>query len=133
MAFLEKLQTYQTLPSDLVLHLGQIYHFSDSPNPEIRFRYYEVVFQDSSSIAAEKLVYAAIQWVVGEDGGGNIKGRMKFCRSVLQASSKVKKELVLAKWKQVKHLFHPIAQKLIDRVSDFLINIRIDFIIENYN
>ena len=125
MAFLEKLQTYQTLPSDHILYLGQIYHLSSSPNPEIRFRYYEVVFQDSSSIAAEKLVYAAILWVIGEDGSGNIKGRMKFCRPILQTCSKVERKLVLDNWKQAKPLFHPIAQKLIDKVSDFLITIGI--------
>ena len=120
-AFLEKLQNYHPLPSDLILHLGNTYLLSDSPNAEIRFRYYEVAFLDPSTIAAKQLVTGAIKWVIGEDRSGVIKGRMKFCRPTLRACSRVERQLVLDNWKKAKFMFHPIAQKLIDKVSDIVI------------
>jgi leukotriene-A4 hydrolase len=124
---LERLQIYQPLPSDLILHLGKIYQLSESPNAELRLRYYQLAFQDSSSICAKQLVDAAIKWVIGEDGSGVIKGRMKFCRPILQACSKVERQLVLNNWKKAKSLFHPIAQKLVDKVrSIFFVRSKFD-------
>jgi len=121
-AFLEKLQTYHPLPSDLILHLGKIYQFSDTSNSEIRLRYYEVVFLDPSTTAAKELVVAAMKWVIGEDGSGSIKGRMKFCRPIFRMCSRVERQLILNNWKRVKSSFHPIAQKLINKVSKSVMN-----------
>lgn len=106
----------------MILHLGKIYQFLDTPNAEIRLRYYEVAFLDPSTIAAKELVIAAIKWVIGEDGSGIIKGRMKFCRPIFQMCSRVEKKLVVNNWKRTKSRFHPIAQKLIDKVSNLILN-----------
>ena len=115
--FLERLQSYYALPSNLVLHLGNLYRLSTSPNAEIRLRFYEVVFSDPSTAAARQLVSDAVKWVTGHDGSGMVKGRMKFCRPVLRACAKVDKDLVLESWEKEKYSFHPIARKLIDKVG----------------
>ncbi|CAA7267762.1 unnamed protein product [Cyclocybe aegerita] len=113
--FLEKLQSYPPLPSNLVLHLGKLYKLANSPNAEIRLRYYEVALTDSSSAAAKQLAVEAVKWVTGDDGTGVVKGRMKFCRPVLRAVSKVDGKLARSYWERAKAGFHPIAQKLIEK------------------
>ncbi|KAJ7616749.1 peptidase family M1-domain-containing protein [Mycena rosella] len=80
-----------------ITHLGTLYALSSSPNAEIRLRFY------------------AAKWVVGADGTGVIKGRMKFCRPIFKAVFKVNSALALETWAMHKAGFHPIAKRLIDK------------------
>ncbi|KAF8202833.1 hypothetical protein BJ912DRAFT_1018714 [Pholiota molesta] len=112
--FLERLQSYPPLPSDLILYLGSLYNLSTTPNAEIRLRFYEVALGDPSSAAAKMLADEAAKWVIGDDGSGVVKGRMKFCRPVLKAVAKVDKALAIENWEKKRTAFHPIARKLID-------------------
>ncbi|KDR68677.1 hypothetical protein GALMADRAFT_231006 [Galerina marginata CBS 339.88] len=114
-AFLEKLQSYPPLPSELLLHLGSLYHFDSTPNAEIRLRFYEVGLADPESSGAKTLAVDAAKWVIGDDGSGVIKGRMKFCRPVLRAVFKVDRDLAISSWEKGKAGFHPIARKLIEK------------------
>lgn len=116
MVFLERLQSYPPLPSDLILYLGSLYNLSTTSNAEIRLRFYEVALVDPSSAAAKMLADEAAKWVIGDDGSGVVKGRMKFCRPVLKAVAKVDKALAIENWEKAKMAFHPIARKLIDLV-----------------
>ena len=116
-AFLERLQTSPPLPSLLVNHLGTVYKFSASPNAEIRFRFYQVALADPSSVAAKAFAVEAANWVVGKDGSGVIKGRMKFCRPVFRAVRKVDEDLAKQVFEPSKYAFHPIARKMIEKVS----------------
>lgn len=116
MVFLERLQSYPPLPSDLILYLGSLYNFSTTSNAEIRLRFYEVALADPSTAAAKTLAVEAAKWVIGDDGSGVVKGRMKFCRPVLKAVAKVDKGLAIENWEKAKTAFHPIARKLIDLV-----------------
>ncbi|KAF9526415.1 leukotriene-A4 hydrolase [Crepidotus variabilis] len=113
--FLEKLHGYKSLDSPLILHLGKIYHIAETQNAEIRLRFYILAFLDPLAPAAKALLIPAIQWLIGEDNTGVIKGRMKFCRPVFRAAARVNRKAVLEAWNQNKGLFHPIAQKLIDK------------------
>ncbi|KIM39154.1 hypothetical protein M413DRAFT_447486 [Hebeloma cylindrosporum] len=113
--FLEKLESYFPLPSDLILHLGTIYKLSTTPNAEIRLRFYQVALSDSTSSAAKTLAVDAAKWVIGDDGSGVVKGRMKFCRPVLKAVTKVNRDLAIRNWEKAKTGFHPIARKLIEK------------------
>jgi len=114
--FLERLQSYDPLPSGLIQHLGNLYQLSTTPNAEVRLRFYGVALSDSSTAAAKQFAIDAVNWVVGEDGTGIIKGRMKFCRPVLRSCAEVDRILVLRIWEKAKAAFHPIARKLIDKV-----------------
>ena len=58
----------------------------------------------------------ALRWVTGRDGTGVIKGRMKFCRPMFRAASKVNAQLAKESFAQSKEEFHPIARKLIEKV-----------------
>lgn len=115
--FLERLQSYPALPTAHVETLGKLYHLSTTPNAEIRSRFYELALLDASSHAAKEFTPGALAWVVGEDGTGIIKGRMKFCRPIFRAANKVDKEMALSSYLRNKTAFHPIAQKLIEKVS----------------
>ncbi|PPQ84726.1 hypothetical protein CVT25_013808 [Psilocybe cyanescens] len=125
-AFLEKLQSYAPLPSPLLEHLGTLYKLSTTSNAEIRLRFYEVALSlpapsspsspaPTPSHTVRALAAAAAKWVVGTDGSGVIKGRMKFCRPVLRAVAKIDRELAKREWEGAKDGFHPIARKLIDK------------------
>jgi len=114
--FLEKLQSYPPLPSELVLYLGQLYGLRKTQNAEIRLRFYQVSLADPKSEAAKKLAVEAVQWVTGLNGSGVVVGRMKFCRPIFKAVAKVDKGLALEYWEKAKMGFHPIARKLIDKV-----------------
>lgn len=96
--------------------LANVYHFSSATNAEIRLRFYEVALQDSTSAAARKYTPDALRWVVGDDGSGVVKGRMKFCRPVFLAASKVDKKLVRETFRAHQTAFHPIAAKMIEKV-----------------
>jgi leukotriene-A4 hydrolase len=94
-----------------------LYRFTGSPNAEIRLRYYAVSLAAPSSPAAKKFAQEAAKWVVGDDGTGVLKGRMKFCRPIFRAIHKVDPGLSVAVFLRSKDAFHPIARKLIEKVS----------------
>jgi len=114
--FLEKLQSYLPLPSDLIFHLATLYRVSTTFNAEIRLRFYGLAFKDPSSAAAKKFALPAVKWVIGEDETGVIKGRMKFCRPVFRDVFKINQDLALRKFMDAKMSFHPIARRLIEKV-----------------
>lgn len=116
MVFLQTLQSYPALPSAHVDALANLYHFSTNTNAEIRLRFYEVALQDRSSSAAKKYTPEALKWVVGSDGSGVVKGRMKFCRPIFSATGEVDHESATKTFRQYQSSFHPIAQKLIEKV-----------------
>ena len=65
---MERLQSYPSLPPSHISHLGTLYHLSNTPNVEIRYRFYALALLEPSSDAAKHFVAEAIKWVVGEDG-----------------------------------------------------------------
>ncbi|OBZ79425.1 Leukotriene A-4 hydrolase [Grifola frondosa] len=113
--FLERLQSYAALPPSHITLLGNLYRLSDTPNAEIRLRFYEVALLDPSSPIAKSLAPEAANWVVGNDGTGIIKGRMKFCRPVFRAVAKVDTQLAVKVFSGSKEGFHPIARRLIEK------------------
>ncbi|KIP01983.1 hypothetical protein PHLGIDRAFT_112533 [Phlebiopsis gigantea 11061_1 CR5-6] len=113
--FLERLQSYPPLPASHVESLGKLYHLSDTSNAEIRLRFYEVALLDTQSETAKVFAYDALKWVVGEDGTGIIKGRMKFCRPIFRTANKVDHSAAVKTFSSSKTSFHPIAQKLIEK------------------
>jgi len=88
-----------------------------SANAEIRLRFYNVALRDLTSSAALDFTDQALKWVTGRDGTGVIKGRMKFCRPTFQAASRVNAALAREYFARSKEEFHPIARKLIEKVS----------------
>jgi hypothetical protein len=56
--------------------------------------------------------------VVGDDGTGALKGRAKFCRPMFKAISEVDKSLARDFYGRFKEGFHPIARKMIEKVSE---------------
>ncbi|RDX51566.1 zincin [Lentinus brumalis] len=113
--FLEKLQAYAALPPSHIKHLGEVYSFINTPNAELRWRFYEVALLDPSSPAAKEFAPAAAKWVTGTDGTGILRGRMKFCRPTFRAIAKVDRQLALETFAATKHSFHPIARRLIEK------------------
>ncbi|EKM60600.1 uncharacterized protein PHACADRAFT_246632 [Phanerochaete carnosa HHB-10118-sp] len=113
--FLQTLQSYTPLPAAHVDVLADVYHFSSATNAEIRLRFYEVALQGPTSAAARKYTPDALRWVVGDDGSGVVKGRMKFCRPVFLAASKVDKKLARETFRAHQMAFHPIAAKMIEK------------------
>lgn len=111
---LERLEGYnEPLPATHLFHFDQLYNFSTTPSAEIRFRFYNLVLK---SEAAKHFVQDAANWVIGVDDTGVIKGRMKFCRPVFRAISKVDPDLAKSTFSQARTQFHPIAQNLIAQV-----------------
>lgn len=92
-----------------------MYALNASTNAEIRSRFYEIALSDPSSAAARTFAKEAAKWVVGDDGTGVIKGRMKFCRPTFRAISKVDMALAVETFKPNRGAFHPIAVKLIEK------------------
>ena len=117
MVLLELLQSYLPLPSDHISHLGEIYKFATSSNAEIRFRFYCFALLDPSSLIAKELAPQAVRWVTGDDGTGAVKGRLKFCRPVFRAINSVDRELAVTYFQKFEGAYHPIARKLIEKVS----------------
>ncbi|KAJ7171572.1 peptidase family M1-domain-containing protein [Mycena crocata] len=113
--FLERLQGLPPLPLSHITHIGTLYGLSSTPNAEVRLRYYALALAPPTSEAATRYVAEATKWVVGDDGTGVIKGRMKFCRPIFKAVHKVDATLTLAIWAKHKDGFHPIARRLIDK------------------
>ena len=93
-----------------------MYGLAASSNAEIRLRFYEVALQDPTSEAAKKYSPDSLKWVVGDDGSGVVKGRMKFCRPVFSNASKVDHAAAVQVFRGSQTAFHPIAQKLIEKV-----------------
>lgn len=114
--FLERLESYDQLPAQHINHLGDLYRLSKTTNAELRLRFYQVALKDPTSSGAKAFASEAINWVVGDDGTGIIKGRMKFCRPIFRAVSKVDKDLAVRVFVKAKDEFHPIARKLIEKV-----------------
>lgn len=114
--FIERLQTFPSFPSSHLEHLAEVYHFSSTNNAEIRLRFYSLVLKDPEAPIAQTWAIEAAKWVVGEDGSGVIKGRMKFCRPILKAVSQVDINLARTMFQKKKYAFHPIARKLIEKV-----------------
>ncbi|KAH9891199.1 peptidase family M1-domain-containing protein [Cubamyces lactineus] len=113
--FLERLQSYPALPHAHIQHLGALYGFLTTPNAELRWRFYEVALLDPSSPAAKEFAPAAAQWVVGKDGTGVVRGRMKFCRPTFRAVARADKKLAIEVFNENKFSFHPIARRLIEK------------------
>lgn len=113
--FLERMQGIPALPSTHLQHLAKIYQLSATPNAEVRLRFYELVLNESESEVAQLFASDAAKWVVGDDGTGVVKGRMKFCRPTLRAVSKVDNDLAKAIYGKARQSFHPIARKLIEK------------------
>ena len=114
--FIERLQTFPSLPYSHLEHLAEVYRLSSTNNAEIRLRFYTLVLNDPKAPIAQTWAIEAAKWVVGEDGSGVIKGRMKFCRPVLKAVGKVDINLARTMFQKKKYAFHPIARKLIEKV-----------------
>lgn len=98
-----------------------MYRVSSTTNAEVRLRFYEVVLRDATSEAAKQYSVEAADWIIGADGTGVIKGRMKFCRPTFRAVAKVNKKLALEHFNRSKDAFHPIARKLIEKVTNYYI------------
>jgi leukotriene-A4 hydrolase len=114
--FLDQLKSYKPLPSTHISHLGSLYKFTPSQNAEIRSRFYKLALADPNATAARVFAPDAANWIVGADGSGIVKGRMKFCRPILKGVFKVDKQLAVDAFSKHKNLFHPIARKLIEKV-----------------
>ena len=113
--FLENLSDIggTSLPLVHIALLDELYCLSMVPNAEIRLRFYNLVLVSSS---ASKYLKSAADWVVDPN---LIKGRMKFCRPIFRAVYKVDQRLSVAVFSKSKDAFHPIARKLIEKVSLF--------------
>lgn len=94
-----------------------MYGLVQTANAELRLRFYQVALRAGVSCAAAR-AYApdAARWVVGADGTGIVKGRMKFCRPVLRAVATVDRGLAVETYEGYKEAFHPIARSLIEKV-----------------
>ncbi|KAF7375083.1 Leukotriene A-4 hydrolase [Mycena sanguinolenta] len=113
--FLERLLDYPALPYAHIKHLGSVYEVASSTNAEIRLRFYNLALTPPTSEAAAFFAPEAINWVVGADGSGVIKGRMKFCRPIFREVFQVNPGLAKDVWAKNQSGFHPIARKLIDK------------------
>jgi len=116
--FLERLQSdlIAPLPHPHVDHLGAVYALADTPNAELRLRFYQVALRDPRSSAAVAYAPAAARWVVGDEAAdGVVKGRMKFCRAAFRAVASVDNDLAVRTYEAHKEAFHPIARSLIEK------------------
>ncbi|KAJ7895862.1 leukotriene A4 hydrolase [Mycena leptocephala] len=113
--FLERLQDFPAMPETHIKHLGTVYGISSTANAEIRLRFYNLALSPPTSAAAEHFAPEALKWVVGGDGSGVIKGRMKFCRPIFRGVFQVNEALAKEAWEKNQSGFHPIARKLIEK------------------
>ncbi|KAH7910019.1 peptidase family M1-domain-containing protein [Hygrophoropsis aurantiaca] len=114
-AFLERLQSYHALPPTHIKHLASLYDVASTKNAEVRLRFYEVALLDPKASGALDYAQEAVNWVVGNDGTGIVKGRMKFCRPVFRDVNGVDAALARNTYLQYKESFHPIARNLIEK------------------
>ncbi|KAJ7628066.1 hypothetical protein B0H17DRAFT_1340141 [Mycena rosella] len=82
--FLERLQALPALP--------RAHH---APRHAIRLHFYALALAPPTSDAAVHFAPEAARWVVGVDGTGVIKGRMKFCQPIFKAVCKIDSALAL--------------------------------------
>jgi leukotriene-A4 hydrolase len=114
--FLERLHAYPALPPSHISRLGELYGFSSTQNAEIRLRFYETALIDPSTEQSKAFAVEAAKWVVGADGSGVVKGRMKFCRPIFREVYKVDEKLAVDTFTKSADAFHPIARNLIKKV-----------------
>jgi leukotriene-A4 hydrolase len=118
--FLERLQRYDPLPASHIRFLGDRYALDTTMNAEIRLRWYSLALGGQAPAPSEWASRAA-EWVVGEgrgvDAGKGVKGRMKFCRPTFRAVNKVAPALAQRTFDAHKREFHPIARRMIAKVS----------------
>ena len=114
--FLERLQALPPLPASHIAYLGDLYKVAGTSNAEIRFSFYGLALRDPSSVP-DHAAREAARWVVGDDDSGVIKGRAKFCRPVFRLIAKIDRDLAVVSFEKHKAEFHPIARKLIEKVS----------------
>jgi leukotriene-A4 hydrolase len=115
--FLERLQSFDPLPVTHIDHLGSLYSLANTPNAEIRLRFYQVALFDPKSAKSEQYATAALNWIVGGEDG-MVKGRMKFCRPIFRAVFAVNKAMAQDKYQEHKSSYHPIARDLIEQVRN---------------
>ncbi|CAK5264193.1 unnamed protein product [Mycena citricolor] len=113
--FLERLQGLGPLSKEHIIQIGAVYGLAETLNAEIRLRFYGLALSPATPEAALYYVKAAANWVIGADGTGVIKGRMKFCRPVLRSVHRIDPEMAMEIWSANKHSFHPIARRLVDK------------------
>ncbi|KAH8111425.1 peptidase family M1-domain-containing protein [Phellopilus nigrolimitatus] len=113
--FLERLQSYPPLPPAHLAYIGDLYTIAKTTNAEIRFRYYELALLDPTTPESKAVALEAARWVVGDDGTGIVKGRMKFCRPVLRAANRADPKVTKQIFGECKTAFHPIARRLIEK------------------
>ncbi|KAL1952388.1 hypothetical protein VTO73DRAFT_1537 [Trametes versicolor] len=111
-------ESYAALPPTHIQHLGTLYGFLSTPNAELCWRFYEVALLDPASPAAQQFAAPAAQWIVGTDGTGIVRGRMKFCRPLFRAVARADKKLAVEVFREHRLAFHPIAQRLIEKRSE---------------
>ncbi|KAL5534735.1 hypothetical protein ACEPAG_1199 [Sanghuangporus baumii] len=118
-AFLERLQIYPTFPVTLIVHAGSLCGVRTTSNAEIRFPFYELALLklNAAPLDAKVIAEEAANWVVGEDGTGFVKRRMKFCRPVFRAAYRADPVTTIKTFKEHKTEFHPIARRSIEKVS----------------
>ncbi|EGF98245.1 uncharacterized protein MELLADRAFT_96062 [Melampsora larici-populina 98AG31] len=98
--FLEKLDSDQTLPKELIELMEKVYGFDSSTNQEIRLRWY------SNALKAGLFTQQASKWV-------SDKGRMKFARPTYRALYKVDSELAQKTFKANENFYHPICRAML--------------------
>lgn len=130
MIFLERLQQYEPLPSDHIVHLASTYTLSTTVNAEVRLRFYQVALSDPEAPAAKQFGPEAVKWVTGEDTG-MVVGRMKFCRPIFKLVYKVDEELAVTAFGKAKNAFHPIARNLIEKVRRLYVKHRMHMVLTN--
>lgn len=123
--FLDQLQTYPALPPTHLDRLGDVYGFSKTSNSELRYRFYTLALSDPNMPESKGIAVKAAKWIVGEDGSGKIQGRMKFCRPVLRAANRANASEVVKLYTTHKMAFHPIARKLLSKVSSPAISFQV--------
>jgi leukotriene-A4 hydrolase len=128
------LQSRAALSVSHIERLGELYGLDKTGNIELRFRFYQLALGDAKSDAAREFAPIAVNWVAGTDGSGVVKGRcpplrvircvlsisagrMKFCRPIFRAVHAVNPDLAREVFSKSKEAFHPIARRLIEKVS----------------
>jgi len=91
---------------DVVKNMDSKYHFTESKNSEVRFRWYTICIK----IDYEAVYSSVIDFLTSQ-------GRMKFIRPLYRDlyRSSNGKELALATFKKHQNIYHSIAQKMVSK------------------